>query len=102
MVHMEQLEHSSVIDFERKPYYSPKELAAILGVHRTTIDRYIRDGRLRAVKLSERAYRIPLGAVLRLVSPEDLPPVRHPSLAEGEAEAALDEARAEDRSLVEA
>ena len=89
-------------EFERKAYYSPTELAAILGVHRTTIDRYIRDGKLRAVKLSERTYRIPLGAVLRLVSPEELPPVRHPSLAEGAAEAALTEVRQEGRGLVEA
>lgn len=91
-----------MLEFERKPYYSPKELAAILGVHRTTIDRYIREGRLRAVKLSERAYRIPLGAVLRLVAPDEIAPVRHPMLAEGAAEAALDEVREEDRSLVEA
>ena len=91
-----------MIEFERKPYYSPKELAAVLGVHRTTIDRYIREGRLRAVKLSERAYRIPLGAVLRLVSPEEIPPVQHPPLPEGRAEAALAELRDEGRSLVEA
>lgn len=91
-----------MLEFERKPYYSPKELAEILGVHRTTIDRYIREGRLRAVKLSARAYRIPLGAVLRLVATEEIAPVRHPSLAEGAAEGALDEVREEDRSLVEA
>lgn len=95
-----------MIEFERKAYYAPKELAAILGVHRTTIDRYIRDGTLRAVKLSARTYRIPLGAVLRLVSPGELPPVQHPSLPEGRAEASLaelrDEGRQEVRSLVEA
>ncbi len=91
-----------MIEFERKPYYSPKELAAVLGVHRTTIDRYIREGRLRAVKLSERAYRIPLGAVLRLVAPEEIPPVQHPPLSEGSAETALAELHDEGRSLVEA
>jgi len=91
-----------MLGFERKPYYSPKELAAILGVHRTTIDRYIRDGRLRAVKLSERAYRIPLGAVLRLLSPDEMTPVRHPPLPEGAAEAALAEVREEGRSLLKA
>lgn len=89
-------------EFERKAYYSPTELATILGVHRTTIDRYIRDGKLRAVKLSERTYRIPLGAVLRFVSPDELPPVRHPSLAEGVAESTLAEVHQEGRSLVEA
>jgi len=91
-----------MLEFERKAYYSPKELAEILGVHRTTIDRYIREGRLRAVKLSERAYRIPLGAVLRLVAPDEIPAVRHPRLPERAPEAALDEVREEDRSLVEA
>lgn len=91
-----------MLEFERKAYYSPKELAAILGVHRTTIDRYIREGRLRAVKLSERAYRIPLGAVLRLVAPDEIPPVQHPRLPERAAEEALDEVHEEDHSLVEA
>lgn len=95
-----------MIEFERKAYYSPKELAAILGVHRTTIDRYIRDGKLRAVKLSARTYRIPLGAVLRLVSLEEFPAVQHPPLPEGAAGAALaelrEEGRQEVRSLVEA
>lgn len=91
-----------MIEFERKPYYSPVELAAILGVHRATIDRYIRDGRLRAVKLSARAYRIPLGAVLRLVAPEEMPPVQHPVLTEEAATDALHEVREEGRSLVEA
>ncbi len=91
-----------MLEFERKAYYSPTELAEILGVHRTTIGRYIREGRLRAVKLSARAYRIPLGAVLRLVAPEEITPVRHHPLPGGAAEAALDEVREEDRSLVEA
>jgi excisionase family DNA binding protein len=92
----------AVIEFERKPYYSPAELAAILGVHRATIDRYIRDGRLRAVKLSARAYRIPLGAVLRLVAPEELPAIPHPVLSEEAAADALSELREEGRSLIEA
>jgi excisionase family DNA binding protein len=91
-----------MIEFERKPYYSPKELAEALGLHRTTIDRYIRDGRLRAVKLSGRTYRIPLGAVLQLLAPEEMPPVAHPRQPGGAAGAALDDLRAEDRSLVEA
>ena len=90
------------MEFERKAYYSPTELAAILGVHRTTVDRYIREGKLRAVKLSERTYRIPLGAVLRLLAPDEVGPVRHPPLPDAAAETALAELRREGGSLVEA
>lgn len=100
--HIEQLEHDVALEFERKSYYSPKELAGILGLHRTTIDRYIREGRLHAVKLSERTYRIPLGAVLRLVAPEEIPPVHRPKMSEGAGDAALAELREEGSTLVEA
>lgn len=88
--------------FDRKPYYSPRELAEILGLHRTTIDRYIREGRLRAVKLSQRTYRIPLGAVLGLIAPGEIPQVRHPVQPEETAERALAEVSEEGRSHVEA
>jgi len=55
-----------------KPFYSPHEVAAIAGVHPSTILNYIAAGRLYAVKLSERTYRIPARAVLRLLAPEQL------------------------------
>jgi len=53
-----------------KPFYSPGEVANLAGLHSSTILNYIRDGKLYAVKLSERTYRIPLRSVLKLLDPE--------------------------------
>lgn len=55
-----------------KPFYSPAEVANLAGLHSSTILNYIRDGKLYAVKLSERTYRIPLRSVLKLLDPESL------------------------------
>jgi excisionase family DNA binding protein len=57
-----------------KSFYSPHEVAAIAGVHPSTILNYIASGRLYAVKLSERTYRIPVRAVIGLLEPERLTP----------------------------
>lgn len=57
-----------------KPFYSPGEVANLAGLHSSTILNYIRDGKLYAVKLSERTYRIPLRSVLKLLDPESVPP----------------------------
>lgn len=55
-----------------KPFYSPAEVAELAGVHPSTILNYIRDGRLYAVRLSERTIRIPSRSVMKLLSPEDV------------------------------
>ena len=57
-----------------KSFYSPHEVAAMAGVHPSTILNYIASGRLYAVKLSERTYRIPVRAVIGLLEPERLAP----------------------------
>lgn len=57
-----------------KAFYAPKEVAELAGVHPATILNYVRDGRLYAVKLSERTYRIPLRSVLKLLDPESVAP----------------------------
>lgn len=59
-----------------KPFYSPHEVADIAGLHSSTILNYIASGRLYAVRLSERTYRIPARAVLQLLAPEQLTPPR--------------------------
>jgi len=53
-----------------RSFYSPAEVARFAGLHPSTILHYIHSGRLYAVKLSERTYRIPNRAVLKLLAPE--------------------------------
>jgi excisionase family DNA binding protein len=57
-----------------KPFYSPAEIAEIAGLHPSTILNYIKSGRLYAIKLSERTYRIPARAAWLLLDPESVPP----------------------------
>lgn len=54
-----------------KAFYSPAEVASLADVHPATILNYIRDGKLYAVRLSERTIRIPARAVQKLLAPED-------------------------------
>jgi excisionase family DNA binding protein len=56
-----------------KPFYSPAEIAKIAGLHPSTILNYIKSGRLYAVKLSERTYRIPARAAWLLLDPDSVP-----------------------------
>ena len=57
-----------------KAFYSPHEVAAMASVHPSTILNYIATGRLYAVKLSERTFRIPVRAVIGLLEPERVAP----------------------------
>ncbi len=57
-----------------KSFYSPHEVAELASLHPSTILNYIATGRLYAVKLSERTYRIPARAVIGLLEPERLAP----------------------------
>jgi len=50
-----------------KAFYSPGEVAELASLSSSTILNYIHDGRLAAVRLSERTYRIPRKAVIRLL-----------------------------------
>ena len=47
-------------------YYRPREVAKRLRVSPTTVMRAIHEDRLFAVRVSERVYRIPVGALARL------------------------------------
>lgn len=59
-----------------KAFYSPAELAGILGVHPDTVMNYIHAEKVYAIKLSARTYRIPAREVTRLTHPELLKPPR--------------------------
>lgn len=48
-----------------KRYYSPAEVGAILDVSTSTVMRLIHDGKLGALRVSDRIYRIPAPAFER-------------------------------------
>jgi excisionase family DNA binding protein len=50
-----------------KAFYSPGEVAELASLSSSTILNYIHNGRLAAVRLSERTYRIPRKSVIRLL-----------------------------------
>jgi len=59
-----------------KAFYSPKEVADLASLSSSTILNYIHEGRLVAVRISERTYRIPRKAVIRLLALDSTPRVR--------------------------
>ena len=54
---------------DRKPFYTPSEIAALAQVDPKTVMSWIHDGNLNAVQLSARIYRVPLAAVIKLLAP---------------------------------
>ncbi|MBF6606657.1 MAG: helix-turn-helix domain-containing protein [Chloroflexi bacterium] len=58
---------AELVELLPKAFYSPSELADLASLSSSTILNYIHDGRLVAVRLSERTYRIPRKAVIRLL-----------------------------------
>jgi len=66
---------AEAVELLPKAFYSPAEVAELASVSRSTILNYIHDGRLASVKLSERTYRIPRKAVIRLLGIESPAPV---------------------------
>lgn len=55
------------LEFARKPFYSPSEVAQILGISTQSVLDRIHDGTLYAIRLSPRIYRIPLGGLLQFL-----------------------------------
>jgi excisionase family DNA binding protein len=55
------------VAFEHKPFYSPAEVAAILGVSPSYINSMVDRGEIDAIRLSPRVTRIPYGSVMSLV-----------------------------------
>ena len=53
-----------------RAFYSPTEVAELASVSSATIHNWIKAGRLVAVRLSERTYRIPRKSVIRLLDPD--------------------------------
>ena len=53
---------------QEKQFYSPAEVARALGISSTTVLRLVHDGRLPALRVSERIYRIPAASFERYKS----------------------------------
>ena len=56
-----------------KRFYTPQEVAQLLGVSPTTVMKRIHEGALPAVRVSTRVYRIPVPAFERFVSGRPVP-----------------------------
>jgi excisionase family DNA binding protein len=55
------------LEFERKAFYSPAEIAKVIGVSTQTVLDRIHDGSLYAFRLSPRIYRITLASFMQFL-----------------------------------
>lgn len=80
--------------FEHKAFYSPAEVASILGVSVSYVNSQVEKGAIDAIRLSPRVTRIPYAALMILVGTPLTPIVERRTKAERERERAA--RRAED------
>lgn len=59
-----------MITKETKEFYSIQEVADLLQVHPETVRVYIRQGKIKAVKMNQRLYRIPITEISYLFPKE--------------------------------
>ena len=62
---------------DRRPFYTPAEVATLARVDPKTVLSWIHQGKLSCVRLSARVYRVPLAAVVKLLAPDQ---VRRPQI----------------------
>lgn len=65
-----------MVEFEKKPFYSPREFATLVGVDPSTVMDWIHRELLFALQLGPKTYRIPLAVVMRRLDPELAKPRR--------------------------
>lgn len=84
------------LDFERKAFYTPAEIARLFEVHPSTVREWIHSDRLFAYQLSERVTRVPLSSVMQLLG--ERPRVVERELSATEADAVWQRIAAEHES----
>ncbi|HEY8657096.1 MAG TPA: hypothetical protein VIN34_10225 [Candidatus Limnocylindria bacterium] len=70
------LEATVMVEFEKKPFYSPREFARLVAVDPSTVMDWIHRELLFALQLGPKTYRIPLAVVMRRLNPELTTPSR--------------------------
>ena len=55
------------LEFTRKAFYSPAEVAQILAISDQTVLQRIHEGQLYALRLGPRLFRIPLGSLMQFL-----------------------------------
>ena len=80
--------------FEHKPFYTPTEVAAILGASHSYVTDAIRQGRIEAIHLSPRVTRISYATLLALI--ERPLPIRRTRMTTADIEAVSRSLRRED------
>lgn len=78
---------------DRKAFYTPKEFARLANISTDKVLAMIHSGKLDAVRLSERIYRIPLAVVLSTLYPDQVRKPRITQSADPEAERRRDRER---------
>lgn len=81
-------------NFEHKAFYSPAEVAQIIGASHSYVTDSIRAGRIAAIHLSPRVQRVAYGTLMALL--ERPLPVRRRRMAASEIEAVSKTLRDED------
>lgn len=82
--------------FPQKPYYSPTELARYVSVSHDKILDLIHSDQLFAIVLGPKTFRIPLGSVLAMFAPDQMPPVIRRSVPNGTMARAFEDVRREE------
>lgn len=87
-----------MVEFERKPLYSPTEYAKIIGADPSTVMDWIHRNQLYALRLGPKTFRIPLAVVMSRLNPEAAKPTR--ISVEATEELKADEARLPERAVL--
>jgi excisionase family DNA binding protein len=67
---------------DSQPMYSLTEVARLLGVHRSTVSRFVATGQLKASRLGYRTVRISHEELMRFLASREISPTNQTRLAQ--------------------